>query len=102
MRIWEQGPRSGHPGPIAIGTPGDRCFPLVGSNALVQMHGPAAFVAIDGHGDLGVARRMIGGLSQDQELGAELGELQDLAIHEQVHANVRGMAREWGLRGFHE
>jgi hypothetical protein len=50
-------------------------------DAVLEVYGPAVFVAVDRHCDLGVARRMIERSPQYKKLGAELRDRQDVAVY---------------------
>ena len=88
---------NGHPGE-AIGSRNwrrDRLgysrFVLPCFDAIDQTDRPAAGVAVDPHGDLGFAGRMIGRIVQHDEVGTELADRQDVTVDVQLHAHDGGM-----------
>src|SRR5579884_96844 len=77
-------------------------FPMAGLDAIREMHGPTAFVAVDRESDFGVARRMIYSSPQNKELGAELRDRKDTTVHVQLNPNIGRMGGDLGLRCVHE
>ena len=54
----------------------------------MQANWPAVLLAIDGHGNFGVRRRVIDRMFQDEEIRAELGNRQDPTVEAQFHADI--------------
>jgi hypothetical protein len=66
------------------------------------MDGPASLPAIDGHGDLGIGRRVVGRIAQNDEIGPQLADRQDVTIDVQMHANIGRIAADFRVELAHE
>src|SRR5262245_28260396 len=67
------------------------CLSLCAFDTVRQPYMPAAFSAVNRHGNLGVARRMVRGSSEDEKLWAKLRDGKDAAVHAEVNLHVRGV-----------
>ena len=52
---------------------------------------PTPFAAIDGHDDLAIAGRMVGGIVENEEIRSQLADGHDVSVDAELHADNRGM-----------
>src|SRR5262249_37591248 len=65
----------------------DSRFVLAYGDAIDQIDRPTTGVAIDRHGNLGLARRVIGWIVENDEIRTQLADRQDVAVDVQLHAD---------------
>ena len=53
-----------------------------------QVYPPAPFAAVDRQSDFGIGRSVVGRFPENDEIGRQLPDQEDLAVDVQVHANV--------------
>jgi hypothetical protein len=58
---------------------------------LWELDWPAALGSIHAQQNLGVGRRVLGGVIEDEKIGAELRDGQGKVIQDQMHPHVGGM-----------
>ena len=73
---------------ILVRTTTDTCFPLSGFDAIDQMDAPAFFDAVDPHDNFGISREMIDAMLENQKVGAQLSDRENLAIHPKLASEV--------------
>jgi hypothetical protein len=64
-------------------------FWLSCDNAIGQLDVPPPFAPIDGHGNFPLRRRAVRRLVENEEVGTELADRENVTVEAQMHPDVR-------------